>query len=135
MFQRLDKALKEIVGHAGGDYVKNPLSGSVMGQQPATAHPLGGCSMGRERTDGVVNHKCQVFDGAAGAASTAVHDGLYVIDGSVIARSLGANPLLTITAISERAMLHFAADHGLRFDDAAVDAPPVSVLTPGAVAA
>ena len=135
VFQRLDKALKEIVGHAGGDYVKNPLSGSVMGQQPATAHPLGGCSMGRERTDGVVNHKCQVFDGAAGAASTAVHDGLYVIDGSVIARSLGVNPLLTITALSERAMLHFAADHGLRFDDAVVDAPPVSVLTPGAVAA
>lgn len=135
VFQRLDAALKEIVGHAGGDYVKNPLSGSVMGHQPATAHPLGGCSMGRERGDGVVNHKCQVFDGAVGAGSTAVHEGLYVIDGSVVARSLGVNPLLTITAIAERAMLHFAADRGLRFDDAPVDAATVSVYAPGAVAA
>ena len=48
---------------AGGSYVKNPLAGTVMGHQPATAHPLGGCGMGRERGDGVVNHKCQVFDG------------------------------------------------------------------------
>ncbi len=135
VYQRLDQALQEIVGHAGGDYVKNPLSGSVMGHQPATAHPLGGCSMGRERADGVVNHKCQVFDGAAGAASTAVHEGLYVIDGSVVARSLGVNPLLTITALSERAMLHFAADHGLRFDDAAVTGAPISVYAPGAAAA
>ncbi len=135
VYQRLDKALQEIVGHAGGDYVKNPLSGSVMGHQPATAHPLGGCGMGRERGDGVVNHKCQVFDGAAGAGPTAVHQGLYVIDGSVIARSLGVNPLLTITALAERAMLHFAADHGLRFDDAPIVAPPVDVHSPGAVAA
>lgn len=135
VYQRLDQALREIVGHAGGDYVKNPLSGSVMGHQPATAHPLGGCSMGHERGDGVVNHKCQVFDGSAGAGETAVHDGLYVIDGAVIARSLGVNPLLTITALAERAMLHVAADHGLRFDDRPVDAPPVSVQTPGAVAA
>ena len=135
VFKRLDAALKEIVGHAGGDYVKNPLSGSVMGHQPATAHPLGGCSMGREIADGVVDHKCQVFDGTPGTSSTAVHGGLYVIDGSVVARSLGVNPLLTITAISERAMLHFAADHGLRFDDKPVEAPPVSVFAPGAVAA
>jgi cholesterol oxidase len=135
VYQRLDKALQEIVGHAGGDYVKNPLSGSVMGQQPATAHPLGGCSVGRERGDGVVDHKCQVFDGAAGAGATAVHEGLYIIDGSVIARSLGVNPLLTITALAERAMLHFAADHGLHFDDTPVAAPPVGVHTPGLVAA
>lgn len=135
VYQRLDDALRSIVGHAGGDYVKNPLSGSVMGHQPATAHPLGGCGMARERGDGVVNHKCQVFDGAAGAGSTAVHHGLYIIDGSVVARSLGVNPLLTITALAERAMIHFAADHGLRFDDVPVSGPAISVLTPGAVAA
>jgi len=135
VYQRLDEALRNIVGHAGGDYVKNPLSGSVMGQQPATAHPLGGCSMAHDRTTGVVNHKCQVFDGTADAGSTAVHDGLYIIDGSVVARSLGVNPLLTITALSERAMIHFAADHGLRFDDKPFEGPPTGVLTPGAVAA
>ena len=135
VYARLDEALRDIVGHGGGNYVKNPLSGSVMGHQPATAHPLGGCSMGRDRASGVVNHKCQVFDGSAGAGSTAVHEGLYVVDGSIVARSLGVNPLLTITALYERAMMHFAADHGLRFDDAEYEGESVGVEAPGSVAA
>ena len=109
VYQRLDAALTALVTKAGGSYVKNPLAGTVMGHQPATAHPLGGCGMGSERATGVVNHKSQVFDASAGRGSTAVHDGLYVIDGSVIPRSLGCNPLLTITALAERAMLHFEA--------------------------
>jgi cholesterol oxidase len=118
VYQRLDETLGALVKQLGGSYVKNPLAGTVMGQQPATAHPLGGCGMGCERGDGVVDHKCQVFDGSTSACSTAVHQGLYVIDGSVIPRSLGVNPLLTITALAERAMLHFGRDHSLAFDDA-----------------
>jgi cholesterol oxidase len=113
VYARLDEILTRIVRHAGGDYVKNPLAGSVMGHQPATAHPLGGCAMGRERSEGVVNHKCQVFDGAAGRGPTDVLPGLYVIDGAVIPRSLGVNPLFTITALAERAMIHLTSDHGL----------------------
>lgn len=115
VYRRLDAMLSRIVAEAGGSYVKNPLAGTFMGHQPATAHPLGGCGMGSDRGNGVVNHKGEVFD-AAGQASNAVHRGLYVIDGAIIPRSLGVNPLLTITALAERAMLHFAADHGLRFD-------------------
>ncbi len=123
VYKRLDDVLQRVVAHAGGDYVKNPLAGSVMGHQPATAHPLGGLAMGHDVSCGVVNHKSQVFDGAAGNGSTAVHDGLYVIDGSIIPRSLGVNPLLTITALSERAMIHFAADHNVSFDTtSAIDA-------------
>jgi cholesterol oxidase len=118
VYQRLDAALEALVGKSGGSYVKNPLAGTVMGQQPSTAHPLGGCGMGRERDAGVVDHKCRVFDGRAGAGSTDVLDGLFVIDGSVMPRSLGVNPLLTITALAERAMLHLARDRGLSFDDA-----------------
>lgn len=118
VYARLDAILSELVAASGGSYVKNPLAGTVMGHQPATAHPLGGCGMGRERGDGVVDHKCRVFDGAAGAGATALHEGLYVIDGAVIPRSLGVNPLLTITALAERAMLHFAQDRGLRYTTA-----------------
>ncbi len=118
VYARLDAMLSAIVNEAGGSYVKNPLAGTVMGSQPATAHPLGGAGMGRERHDGVVNHKGQVFDAGAGRETTAVHEGLYVVDGSVIPRSLGVNPLLTITALAERALLHMQQDYGLTFDAA-----------------
>lgn len=118
-YQRLDAKLTELVTQSGGKYVKNPLAGTVMGHQPATAHPLGGCGMGSERSDGVVNHKGQVFDASAGRGSTDVHDGLYVIDGAIIPRSLGCNPLFTITALAERALIHMAADKGLSFSVAA----------------
>jgi cholesterol oxidase len=47
-------------------------------------------------------------------------------------RSLGVNPLLTITALAERAMLHLAADFGLTFDDAArAYASPIAAAAPG----
>lgn len=133
VYARLDATLARIAKEAGGSYVKNPLAGTVMGHQPATAHPLGGCGMGRDRSDGVVNHKSQVFDGRPGAGSSDVHDGLYVVDGSVMPRSLGVNPLFTITALGERAMIHFARDHGLNFDASpAAPAPDVTPFNPGA---
>ena len=122
VYARLDEILSRLVTASGGSYVKNPLAGTVMGHQPATAHPLGGCGMGRDRSDGVVDHKCRVFNGAAGAGEAAVHEGLYVIDGAVVPRSLGVNPLLTITALAERAMIHFAQDRGLRYTTAPVTA-------------
>lgn len=133
VYKRLDAILNQLVTTVGGDYVKNPLAGSVMGHQPATAHPLGGCSMAQERTDGVVDHKCRVFDGSPRSETTDVHQGLYVIDGSIIPRSLGVNPLLTITALSERAIMHMASDHNLTFDAAPSDTPqPNSPQEPGA---
>jgi cholesterol oxidase len=125
VYKRLDQAFVALAGQAGARYVKNPLAGTVMGQQPATAHPLGGCGMGADRLSGVVDHKCRVFDGRSGAGSTDVHEGLYVIDGAIMPRSLGVNPLLTITALAERAMMHFASDRGLSFDDAPVRNPDV----------
>jgi cholesterol oxidase len=54
-----------------------------------------------------------VFDGKG---DLSVHAGLYVCDGAVIPRSIGVNPLLTITALTERAMVHLARDHNLGFD-------------------
>ena len=115
VYQRLDALLGGLVGAAGGSYVKNPMA-SVMGHEPATAHPLGGVAMGCDRWDGVVDHRGRVFDGASGAGAVDVHGGLYVIDGSIIPRSLGVNPLLTISALAERAMMLFASAHGRRYD-------------------
>ena len=134
-YERLDAALRAVVENAGGDYVKNPLAGTVMGHQPATAHPLGGCAMGREATDGVVNHKSEVFDTSHGQGSTSVHDGLYVIDGSIIPRSLGVNPLFTITALSERALAHMLADRRLSANALPPLINPIPANTPSAIMA
>lgn len=135
VYQRLDNVLSSLVGEVGGRYVKNPLSGTLMGHQPATAHPLGGCVMGRERGEAVINHKGQVFDGRPDAGSSDVHAGLYVMDGSVIPRSLGVNPLLTITALAERSMLLMAQEFGLSFDDQPIPvAVPATPAAPGALA-
>jgi cholesterol oxidase len=56
-----------------------------------------------------VNHKCQVFADTTGEA---VHEGLFVMDGAIMPRSLGVNPLLTITAIAERGIALLARDRG-----------------------
>jgi cholesterol oxidase len=113
VYQRVDEALTKAAQTVGARYIKSPLAATNVGAKPATAHPLGGCGMGEDAASGVVNHKCQVFDGASGEG---VHAGLYVCDGAIIPRSIGCNPLLTITALTERAMVHLARDHNLGFD-------------------
>jgi cholesterol oxidase len=113
VYVRVDQALTRAAEAVGARYIKSPLAVTSMGTKPATAHPLGGCGIGEDVSSGVVNHKCQVFDGNG----QSVHGGLYVCDGSVIPLSIGVNPLLTITALAERAMVHLARDYNLGFDD------------------
>ncbi|MCK6528834.1 GMC family oxidoreductase [Myxococcota bacterium] len=61
---------------------------------PTTAHVLGGACIGSTPEEGVVDEGGRVFG----------HDGLYVVDGSVVPANLGVNPSLTITALAEHAM-------------------------------
>lgn len=117
VYGRVDAMLTRLAGAVGGRYVKNPLAESMMGNTHATAHPLGGCVMAESRAGGVVDHMGRVFDGA-GPDDQAVHAGLYVLDGSMVPGSLGCNPLLTITALAERAMIHLAAERGWQLDTA-----------------
>src|SRR5262245_20117947 len=113
VYVRVDQALTRAAEAVGARYIKSPLAVTSMGTKPATAHPLGGCGIGEDVLSGVVNHKCEVFNGNG----QNVHGGLYICDGSVIPRSIGVNPLLTITALAERAMVHLARNHNLGFDD------------------
>ncbi|XLM19332.1 GMC family oxidoreductase, partial [Chromobacterium piscinae] len=105
--------LLEATRALGGIYVRNPIWTDMFRHSLITVHPLGGCVMGEDAAQGVVNHKGQVFSGASGSA---VYPGLYVTDGSVIPTSLAVNPLLTISAVSERAMALLAADRGWTID-------------------
>lgn len=89
-----------------------------------TAHPLGGCRMGATAADGVVDHRGRVFDTSSSAGAGAVHPGFYVVDGSIVPTALGNNPLLTITALAERAAELIVRDpaHAALFST--TDAPP-----------
>ncbi|MEY9137102.1 cholesterol oxidase [Bradyrhizobium diazoefficiens] len=65
-----------------------------------TVHPLGGCAMADTGAAGVVDQIGQVF---SSSTSSGVHDGLVVLDGSIIPTALGTNPALTIAAVTLRA--------------------------------
>ncbi len=117
---RLAEATKAL----GGTYVRNPIWTDAFKHSVISVHPLGGCVMGEDAQQGVVSHKGQVFGGQSG---TAVHEGLYVTDGSIIPTSLAVNPLLTISALSERAMRLLAEDRGWTIDYTLPSAPRAAV--------
>lgn len=61
---------------------------------PTTAHILGGCTMGKNEKEGVIDKNNHVFG----------YENMMICDGSVISANPGVNPSLTITALTERAM-------------------------------
>lgn len=72
----------------GSTYNDTLFGGPVFGDSH-TYHPVGGCPLGRATDD-----YGRIPD----------HPGLYVLDGSLIPIGIGANPSLTIAALSERCM-------------------------------
>jgi cholesterol oxidase len=66
----------------------------VLFDMPMTAHCIGGCVMGGDPSQGVIDTQHRVFG----------YQNLYVVDGSAVGANLGVNPSLTITALAERAM-------------------------------
>ena len=97
-----DRAMRQIVQRRGlARFMKLTETHGVY-----AAHPLGGCRMAESKDLGVVDHRCEAFD----------NEGLFCIDSSAIPTSLGVNPSLTISAVSERAvasLVHRGHDYGL----------------------
>ena len=88
-FDRLRKEMIAISDALGANFVDDPL---WYLSRVISAHPLGGCPMGRDISEGVVDSYGQVFG----------YDGFYIADGSVMPGPVGANPSLTIAALSDR---------------------------------
>lgn len=61
---------------------------------PFTAHFVGGCVIGQNASEGVVDAYHRVWN----------YPTLHIVDGSTITANLGVNPSLTITAQAERAL-------------------------------
>lgn len=113
IFETVDKRLMESTQALQGIYTRDPVWEKLLGKSLITVHPLGGCNMADSAEQGVVNHENKVFSSNTGETT---YEGLYVCDGSVVPTSLGVNPLLTISAISERCAVRLAAERGWTID-------------------
>ena len=65
-------------------------------------HPLGGCPMGDNVENGVVNSYGQVFWNDGSPDKSKVYPDLFVLDGSVLPEPPGVNPTMAIAAIALR---------------------------------
>lgn len=88
-FDRVRDTSRRIARELGADFKDNPIwyLGRVV-----TVHPLGGCPMGRDEREGVVDSHGEVFN----------YPGVYIADGSVMPGPVGPNPSLTIAALADR---------------------------------
>lgn len=115
VFANIMTGVKHLAGQieqGGENRVSTPLW-DLNNPQKSTSvvlHPLGGCSMGEDVNEGVVNSYGNVFwnDGSADKKKT--YPKLYVVDGSIIPHPVGVNPSLTISAISFRAAKQILLD-------------------------
>ena len=79
------------LSEAAGGKIYVPLYWRLL-KGMVSVHPLGGCAMGRNAEEGVVDHSGAVFG----------HDNLFVADGAILPTAVGRNPSMTIGALGER---------------------------------
>jgi choline dehydrogenase-like flavoprotein len=92
------KLFAEKIGKGGENSLIVPLW-DTQSRRQISAHPLGGCPMGNDASNGVVDSLGRVFRGSNGKEN---YKGFYIADGSIIPTSLGVNPSLTISALAFR---------------------------------
>ncbi len=108
LFEKIRSSMKHIakeIGQKGSSSLSTPLwdpnPNNISKNITAVVHNLGGCSIGKDRDNGVVNNFGKVYK-CDGASLTDTYDEFYVVDGAIIPTSLGVNPSLTISALAFR---------------------------------
>jgi len=114
-FRALTKGCRRIAEELGGTFVENPLTRTF--GRIVTVHPLGGCPMGDDPANSVVD--------AFGAVQG--YPGMYIADGSVMPGPVGVNPSLTIAAFARRAAKELLRRN--RSPGAVTQAEPAAVAT------
>lgn len=108
VYKALEDIMREMAVYMGGNFIPftskdgGLLKRNGISRRLFTLHPLGGCPIGRNNTEGVVNENGQVFKYGQAIESTAVHEGLYVIDASIFPGPVAVNPTLSIVALALR---------------------------------
>ena len=106
-FERVRDVSEAVVEQLGGSFLDNPI---WLLSRVVTVHALGGCPMGRDEREGVVDALGRVFH----------YPGLHIVDGSVMPGPVGPNPSLTIAGLADR----FADAILEEMKGATVTAPP-----------
>lgn len=106
LFAKMRNSMERVatyVGENGSSSFSTPLwdPGDVSGNATIVLHNLGGCRMGKDRNNGVVDNLGRVYKGI-GATLTDNYPDFYVADGGVVPTSLGVNSSLTISALAFR---------------------------------
>jgi hypothetical protein len=96
------KLFAQEIGKEGENSLIIPLW-DTQSKTQISAHPIGGCPMADDASNGVVDSLGRVFNGKKGKI---LYPELYVADGSIIPTSLGVNPSLTISALAFRIASH-----------------------------
>jgi cholesterol oxidase len=96
------KLFAQEIGKEGENSLIIPLW-DTQSKTQISAHPIGGCPMADDASNGVVDSLGRVFNSKKGKI---LYPELYVADGSIIPTSLGVNPSLTISALAFRIASH-----------------------------
>jgi hypothetical protein len=121
VFTRLNEELRRHARALGASFISNPLWSFMDIRHLMTAHPVGGCPLGEDSSQGAVDEFGRVFSGDGD-----IQEGLFVADGGILPTSIGVNPFLTISALAER-----IAERKIReLGGEAYPEPPTSVSIP-----
>jgi choline dehydrogenase-like flavoprotein len=113
LFTKMRNSMERIakhVGENGSSSFSTPLwdPGDINRNSTIVLHNLGGCCMGKDRNNGVVDNLGRVYKGT-GTTLTEHYPDFYVADGGIVPTSLGVNSSLTISALAFRIAKHIVS--------------------------